>query len=447
MSNRAASLIPALACILLAAGSSGCMRHVYFPENVRTGPAPDARSPVRLLYDRQGNLYPDASVYVRGEQSVRRTGRGGNWTLRQHFENAPNSWGSLAARYLRAPTQFTESAWRAVQDSIRSEGIRAITGGSRPGTPIVVLIHGFNTSEPVPGERDAFDDTRDSLTSWYGAQTPEMTFVEVRWDGLVATGPLGVRQVGSAKIWPFAQANGLFVGMELRRVLAALPHDRPVRILTHSLGAHVATAALWNVSSKLSGGILDQTVSNASAPYRELDPWARYFNGFAAPEYRTPTHPDLRLAMIVPAIPGLTFGGGVNTDFYDRNFAGRPAVTANYRMPQNAPASTYNRIIVGQNEKDRIIEKFIGAPTVYGSTTLGSRPAEFDTNVARYLNGFPERNSGNATVAFAFNVREAPAGLNEKEHAWELYLHRRQIRALTDCLFTERCSTSKLTIP
>ncbi len=250
----------------------------------------------------------------------------------------------------------------------------------------------------------------------------------------MAEGPPGFRQVSSGKIWPWAQANGYYVGMELRRVLSALPHDRPVRILTHSLGAHVVTAALWNVSSKLSGGVLQATVRDeANAPAV----WVRYFNGFSSPAYRTPTHPDLRLAMIVPAMPGLTFGGATNTDYYDRNYEGRPPVTAPYQMPRNGPPSTYDRIVIGQNARDQVIEKFIHVPTIYGSTTLGSHYDEFRNAVAPVLNGRPELNGGRSVVAYRVDIREALPGVNEVKHDWDLYLHRKNIRQLTDCLFTE----------
>jgi hypothetical protein len=443
MTNRTARHAGWLLLMSLVASTTGCMRHAYFPESVRPAPMPAATTPLRFLYDRQGNLYPDSSVVVGGEGTIRPAGRWfrrqANWTLRHHFANTPRAWTDLATRYLRAPVPFTENAWRAVQDSIRIEGLRNIVARSRPGSPIVVLVHGFNTAEPERDRRDAFDVTRDSLTSWYGRQFPEMTFVEVRWDGLVGTGPGLVRRIGGGAIWSYAQANGYFVGMELRRVLAGLPHDRPVRILTHSLGAHVATAALWNVSSKLSGDILRGTITGPAVSSSSMEPWVRYFDGFSSPDYRTPSHPDLRLAMIVPAIPGLTFGGGKVDDYYDRNFAGRPPVRLDYALPDNVPSSTYDRIIVGQNSEDKIIDKFIGKPGLYGSTTLGGSRSEFSARVAPFLNGRPERNGGRELVAYDVDIREGFEGVDVTEHDWELYLRRRNIRDLTDCLFTERC--------
>lgn len=436
--TRLARGIPTLLVILLAP-LGGCMRHVYFPEGVRPAALAAGSAPVRLLYDRFGNLYPDGSVTVGGENTIRpvpsqNSGRG-NWSLQYHYRQTPQAWNQLAARYLRDTLPYHDDRWTAAQDSIRAEGLRAITARSRPGAPIVILVHGFNVSEPSPDGRDAMDATRDSLTSWYGARFPGMTFVEVRWDGLVAEGPGLARGLGSVKIWPFAQANGLYVGMELRRILSALPHDRPVRILTHSLGAHVATSALWNVSSKLSGDVLEE---NAFGQANARPEWVRYFNGFSSPAYRTPTHPDLRLAMIVPAMPGQTFGGATNTDYYDRNFEGRPRVTRDYQAPQGGPPSTYDRIIIGQNQVDEVIQKFINVPSEYGSTTLGSQYSEFQS-VASLLNGHPAMNGGRPIVAYRVDIREAPPGVNQKKHAWDLYLLRNNIRQLTDCLFTE-CS-------
>jgi hypothetical protein len=416
--------------IAVLAPLGGCMRHVYFPEGVRPVAPASNSPPVRLLYDRFGNLYPDGSVKIDGEETIRpvprQNGGQGNWSLQWHSRQRPQVWTQFAARYLAADTlPYSDERWETVQDRIRAEALAAITARSRPGAPIVILVHGFNVSEPSPGKRDAMDAARDSLTAWYGARFPGMSFVEVRWDGLVGG--------GGALIWTYAQANGYFVGMELRRILTALPHDRPVRILTHSLGAHVVTAALWNVSSKLSGTVLADNVNGTARARAE---WIRYFNGFSSPTYETPTHPDLRLAMIVPAMPGLTFGGETNTDYYDRNFSGRPAVTANYQMPENGPPSTYDRIIIGQNQIDEVIRKYFRVPSLYGSTTLGSEYSEFQS-VASILNGRPALNGGRSVVAYRVDIREAPPGVNPKKHAWDLYLRRNNIRQLTDCLFTE----------
>jgi hypothetical protein len=435
--TRLARGIPTLLVILLAP-LGGCMRHVYFPEGVRPIAFAADSAPVRLLYDRFGNLYPDGSVTVGGEETIQPVRvpiiRAGNWSLQNHYRRRPDAWKQLAARYLRDTLPYHDDRWTPVQDSIRAEGLRAITARSRPGAPIVILVHGFNVSAPKADSTDAMDATRDSLKSWYGDRFPGMTFVEVRWDGLVAQGPGLVKKVGGLQIWPRAQANGYYVGMELRRILSALPHDRPVRILTHSLGAHVATAALWNVSSKLSGNVLDR---NAGGSPRAVAEWVQYFDGFSHPAYRTPTHPDLRLAMIVPAMPGLTFGRGSNLDYYDRNYEGRPPVTPGYQVPRGGPPSTYDRIVIGQNQVDEVIQKYINKPPVYGSTTLGSQYSEFRDSVAPIVNGRPEMNGGRSVIAYRVDIREAPAGVDEKKHAWDLYLLRNNIRQLTDCLFTE----------
>ncbi len=181
ISARRAQAIPLLLAILLIP-LAGCMRHAYFPEKLRpVALAPDS-TPIRLLYDRHGNLYPDSSVLVAGENTIRPVPtfyRAGNWSLQYHSERRPQVWKQFASRYLGETVAYSDERWRAAQDSIRAAAIRSIVTRSRPGTPIVILVHGFNTSEPGPGG-DAMDITRDSLRSWYGARFPSMTFVDVR---------------------------------------------------------------------------------------------------------------------------------------------------------------------------------------------------------------------------------------------------------------------------
>jgi hypothetical protein len=224
--RRVTRAVPVL--LLLLAPLGGCMRHAYFPEAVRpVAGAPDTL-PMRLMYDRFGNMYPDGSVTVGGENTIKPVPSEnvglGNWSLQYHYSRRPQLWRQLAVRYLADTLGYDDARWAAVQDSIRAEALREIAARSRLGAPVVLLVHGFNVSEPSPGERDAMDATRDSLTSWYGARFPGMTFVEVRWDGLVGHGPWIIKKVGGGRIWTYAQANGYFVGEAVSKLRRGLSH-------------------------------------------------------------------------------------------------------------------------------------------------------------------------------------------------------------------------------
>ena len=227
----------------------------------------------------------------------------------------------------------------------------------RRGATLVVLIHGIDNT--YPEARRSFELARMRVEQLYPGRL--FVFLEVYWDGLCGH-PLAV--------WGEARPGSKWVGLGLRPLLAGIDHSLPVRILCHSRGASVACAALWNVPF-LEGPEFDRVYAE-----RQRD-------------IPAPAHPDVRLAMIAAAMGEEEF--------------------------QSYGATPLDRVIVGINEDDPVLNKGFVGPGFAGSTRLGCRRAAFDEGVAPVLNR--ERR-----VAVAVDL------CGSREHDFKDYLLRRAVK-------------------
>lgn len=371
-----------LALPLLLLTATGCMRYgannVVYSGRLLTSSAPAPTT--RLFIDRNGDIYP--SLAVNASRLRRDDDALALYYRRAQRQRAPE-WQALLERYRVADGDFGPT-WTAVQDSIANRAVRSIAEFARTGT-LVVLVHGFNNTGPQA--RVSFDSVRNAVRQ-HGVPGNDPRFLEVYWDGLTTTRwPQNILGV-----WGGAQHNGFNAGLALRRVLSGVSHDTPVRILTHSHGAAVAAAALWNVQSKLDPAVMGT-------------PWhCAYLQKLAdATRYRTPTHPDLRLGMIVPAIPG-----NVLADYAERT----PKEGFNH----------YERVIIGQNADDAIITKFFIPSAWLGSTTLGGRFSEYEQHSPALMRvGEPERVF---CIDFAGSEANQSTAFFWDKHDWRVYMER-----------------------
>lgn len=190
---------------------------------------------------------------------------------------------------------------------------------------------------------------------------------------------------------------------------APLP-ERPAFHLTRELrGGKIASVALWNVTSSL-----DQTV----------EVWRNWYDSLRNDpvRYSTPTHPDIRLAMIAPAMPGNVIGDHADPDSSTTPAGGRVPI---------------DRLVVGQNRRDKIVMKAfifgLPLPAYFGSTTLGGSPSEFPF----YAPGF--NRPGEPPIAFCVDFSQS-RGPNPKEHAWTSYMQREAVGEVLDLLFLDEAS-------
>ncbi len=380
---------------VLTAACASSNNNVRFAGPPRT--APPSPATIRLFIDRDGDFYPLAEQPIQDVQLNRR----GN-LLSLYYKGAqreqPLEWKALLAHYGVADDSV-ESAWLTVQDSIAARTARRAVQHAGE-QPLIILVHGFNNT--AAEAEQAFAATRGAIDARMGVP---QRYLEVYWDGAAKRGgPLSI-----FRVWGGGQHNSYYAGLALRQVLNQIPPSTPVRIVTHSLGASVATAALWNVTSKV-----DSSIGAAW-----LSEYERLRNDTV--RYRTPAHPDIRLGMLVPAVPGNTFCNlpteeGRDCDYHDRT---------------PASDSTRHRIIVGVNRSDWVVNKFFVPASSFGSTTLAARLREYRDRVEPLnVPGEPQR-------FFCLDFSKSSVNTTEllgESHAWEVYVQRDAFPDLVDLL-------------
>jgi hypothetical protein len=290
-------------------------------------------SPVcRVLFDAAGNIFPDPSKLEIEDGQLAEAGG----SLERYFSGNP--------RY--SPRTIAAEVTAEINEECR-----------KSGSTLVVLIHGIDNL--YAEAHRTFELARMRLGELFPRRP--MVFLEVYWDAHVGS-PLAA--------WGNARPDSKWVGLGLRPLLAGIHGTIPVRILTHSRGAAVASSALWNV------------------PLREGLPLDREYaeRQGAIP---VPSHPDVRLAMIAPAI------GEDEFDTYG--------------------STALDRVILGINEDDPALNKGFLGPRFGGSTRLGCRMSAFDEVVSPLLNR-------DRKVAFAVNLSAS------RDHDFKDYLLRRPVR-------------------
>lgn len=308
-----------------------------------TDPCPDHGSDaLRLYYDRDGALYPqsvldtplrDRSFSASDTSRLIRTYLDGDG---REYDPWPAVRTELG---LASDAPRDESEWRAIQGELVARAGRRIRertlSGATPRT-LVVLVHGFNNAGC---EADGgYARIKQRLAEEGMAHAETAVYLQVYWDGL--------RQTIGLPIWGSAQYNFPLVGLEFRRVLATVPNEVPIRIVTHSSGGPLVASALWDAGGSLR---------------RLADPqYTHYFQNIAGatPDYPLPTHPDIRVGMIVPAMPSSAF---------PRDGAGR-------FLPGRVSA---DRVVIGVNRRDLVIGKFGLGCKQGGHTCLSRGPEDY----------------------------------------------------------------------
>jgi len=259
-----------------------------------------------LFVDRFGRPYPDTSTRPLNGERLSRCG----YSLEAYFKDDPSY----------NPDQIFEDMARQVTD---------LCGRDRT---LIILIHGFNMT--LPESRRVYKGARIQIERLY----PQRKFVtlELYWDGLYGS-PLA--------IWAEAQVNSKWAGLGLRNFLRRLDPSLPIRVLTHSRGASVICAALWNVDQRGTAPV--------DARYRE-----------AQRALSAPVLPGLRVGMLAPAMRAIDF------DTYEERGEGA--------------FSYHDRFVLGINPDDKAL--LVGGLSGLMGTALGCSPEDFDSVVAPRLN-------------------------------------------------------------
>jgi hypothetical protein len=260
----------------------------------------------RIAVDADGHLYPDPSTRPVDASELRACG----FCVRKCLEAS----GGYDA------------------DAVAREHAERLNAMCRGGRTLIVLIHGFNHTYPEASR--AYKGTRLEIRDRYPNRN--FAYLEVYWDGYYGD-PFA--------IWPQAQVSSKWAGLGLRRILGGLDASIPVRVLTHSRGAAVICAALWNTPMR---GTVDE-----DRRYRAAQD--------ACPP---PSMPAIRVGMLAPAL--------------------RTADFECYEDRGTAPVGRHDRIILGINPDDAALKA--GGLSWLAGTALGCSPEQFDAEVAPLLN-------------------------------------------------------------
>lgn len=381
--------------IALATRAEGQLLRMHHPVTFgsRAGQDADSDSVVHVYMDREGSLYPESRVPVRDRDLAKRDSR-----LYRYFLELPEEWERLRTTLGLAGGQLNPDRWDQAQDAIRARLVRRITGRARNGrSPVLFLVHGFR----VESAQDAYTYAMRSVAVQVPGVRP--VYVHVNWDGQHA--PL----LFAMGAWKEANRNAPLVGLQFRRLVARLPDGLPVRILTHSLGGSVVASALW---------------TRSDLPVGEHASYATY--GRLAAEYQRfplPPNPDIRVGMVVPAMPGRSFASV---------------------LPTARSAGNYSAMIVGQNPHDIVVAKGYVNPRLLGSTALAVELSEFCRHV------YPIYQADARAAGQVVNF-ELP-NQSDMDHAFERYFDRKPMREFLDLLLlrpnpqladTEACTKAR----
>lgn len=244
----------------------------------------------------------------------------------------PENWQNY---YLNNDSNYGNPAFIHNQKAILDE----IKHFSNRKERIFILIHGYNNngSDAKKAFRRIesiidYDKTKDG-------------FIEFHWDGLVAKG------IGASKIWFNAVGNSQMAGQYgVRKILNHLS-NKEIIMISHSRGASVVLSALSN------------------PPYEKdfVNATSRYFgiNIYDA-QPLLENHNNITCIFLAPAIGQIDFRKPENLNTY-RDFP--PQVKVIHHTVNNT---------------DPILKKYVGIPTKFNATNLGSNYSAFEELSTRY---------------------------------------------------------------
>ncbi|MDB5091486.1 MAG: hypothetical protein JWR09_5480 [Mucilaginibacter sp.] len=373
---------------------------VFYQPVQKDNQANYAKYVVRIYMDKFGYYYPSTAINIdtgdfffqHDKKTFDTDTSGGN--LFAYFTKHREKINELGSYYHVPEDKDSCKVYNLVEKAIIKAYADSIDARIRAlhADQLVFLIHGFNCSDAT----ESFKEIRDTISSYGYDKNSHNVYVELYWEGLQN---LEVRAGSAIPIWAHAQNNSIYVGLSLRNFLRSIPDSIPLVFLSHSLGASVATEALFNTTRKWSGA---PDVNDAEELKRLIK---------TTP---TPGHHRIRLVMLAPAIPGeMTF-----LDFEARTPTHITAVQNNIYP-----------IVLGYNPKDYAVSKRFLAAKV-GTTTLGSNykwhgQYEIDRVKALLVDslGYTSTGANNLIRAVHFTTKLQIKPLGLQDHAVHSYLN------------------------
>lgn len=192
---------------LALAGLTGCATRsqVHYSEGDR------AATSLSFFMDRAGDLYPPPQIRVDEVALVTPRNKEKFATLEALYRDYASArdprWVELLAAVRVESSGEFEADWKRVQTALRTDLAGRITQAAEGKDDVILLIHGFNNTYREAS--DWYDRVVDEFSRYESAYNRKPTFVRMYWNGLTGSPP---------RIWTAAQANGPWVGLELRRL-------------------------------------------------------------------------------------------------------------------------------------------------------------------------------------------------------------------------------------
>jgi hypothetical protein len=389
--------IALLFILLIITSCASRQRQVWFVETQNAHNS-ERENTLKVYLDKQGSFYPTENIYIPYKEFFDPKNEANTTKLQQtsgnlehyftgkfinkkgkysywNYYNYTKRSDRLRKYYKLSNLLSNDETFDKSQERIlisNTNSLNELISKTKSKT-LVVLIHGFNDANPSADYNMFRNKLKETLNQ-------DLVFLEIFWDGLTAN----QGSPPTSKIWGYAQYNSSQVAVTVRKILKKINHEFKIRLITHSLGASVGTAALFNTTSKwprpLELGAYTQMLKNISAP----------------------TNKDIRLGMLAPAIPGVsTF-----KDFNDRG---------------QKTENTINKIVVGHNCNDYAVTKrFFGIDFLSskaGSTTLGANHKAEVQKVRELL-----KKSGYDNILSDINFASLKCKKDDEEHGLYYYM-------------------------
>jgi hypothetical protein len=361
---------------------------------------------IKIYLDREGYLYPpEAHVtphyfYLLHQKSAKKNQNNPEYATVQYAvrKNDSLTKAYIRQRYNMPETDTSARYFMTLESTLRKLTLNKIntTIQNSNNKELVVLIHGFNDPEP-----DSYYYSLRRTINGYLGKTP--TYIEVYWDGLTSLGS----NPAVAGIWQNARLNSAKVGLGLRNILKGLPSNINLTIITHSLGASVATHLLFNPQV-----------------------WPKKFQESLESEYMsysipTPVCNVINVGMLAPAISGTTiFDDILNT------------------IPEKKK-SNIKKLVIGYNHFDYAVTKGGFFPRWFGNTALGAdNRAEVKKTFKVVQSKIPSIKCTGVNFSYSSSpsiidslTRKERKKLRQSEHAILFYQRNSHFREFLDALF------------
>lgn len=350
-------------------------QHVFYGE--RTADS----TKLALFFDRYGFPYPDHLI----TDSSMITADGSLYTW---FMQNGEAFIGISAAYELFPERIDHETIARLRDSIIAGRIREINARSAQFPAVAFYVHGFrkqyvSKSSDVTSVEE-FRLVKANLAT-YGK--PQALEVEVYWDGMYDCCFSANRKKNKQlfELYETAASNAKHVGLSLRAVLSGTQTDH-LQLVSHSLGARVATVALFNCI-----------------------PVARNI-------HPTPSQQRVSICLLAPAIDGHT----TFQHWHKRQSTLDVTAKDNYRL-----LIVYNEDDFVLRKKDPKTGLFGPGAKRYGETSLGCNYKQEAVELERYFN----EHYPHSTIRL---IDKTSLG---KAHSFRYYASGEQLREVSDFLW------------